>query len=124
MPPRSVRKRFLWVSRHAPHGSIRAQEGLDALLMAIAFEQPVSVVFLDDGVYQLKRGQEAERVGRKNFCAGFPSLAVYGVHDVYAERESLALRGLGEGDLLMPVRVIDSAGLGALMEEHGVVMSF
>ena len=119
-----ARKRFLWMSRHAPHGSIRAQEGLDALLMAVAFEQAVSVVFLDDGVYQLKRGQEPDQVGRKNFCAGFPSLAVYDVHDVYAERESLALRGLREEDLLMPVRVVDSNRLGALMEEHDVVMSF
>ena len=121
-PP--ARKRFLWVSRRAPHGSIQAQEGLDALLMAVAFEQPVSVVFLDDGVYQLKRDQEPGRIGRKNFCAGFPSLAVYDVHDVYAERESLALRGLRQEDLLMPVRVLDSAALGALMDEHDVVMSF
>ena len=121
---RPVKKRFLWVSRHAPHGSIRAQEGLDALLMAVAFEQPVSVVFLDDGVFQLKGDQNPGRVGLKNFCAGFPSLAVYDVHEVYAERESLALRGLREEDLLMPVRVVDSAVVGTLMEEHDVVMSF
>lgn len=118
------KKRFLWVSRHAPHGSIRAQEGLDALLMAVAFEQPVSVVFLDDGVYQLKRDQRPDRAGLKNFCAGFPSLAVYDVHDVYAERESLALRGLAAEDLLMPVRVLDAVHIGALMDEHDVVMSF
>ena len=119
-----ARKRFLWMSRRAPHGSIQAQEGLDALLMAVAFEQPVSVVFLDDGVYQLKRDQDPARIGRKNFCAGFPSLGIYDVHDIYAERESLALRGLREEDLLMPVRVVDSATLGALMEAHDVVMSF
>ena len=119
-----ARKRFLWMSRRAPHGSVQAQEGLDALLMAVAFEQPVSVVFLDDGVYQLKRDQRPDRVGLKNFCAGFPSLAVYDVHDVYAERESLVLRGLAAEDLLMPIRVLDSAAIGALMNEHDVVMSF
>ena len=119
-----ARKRFLWMSRRAPHGSIQAQEGLDALLMAVAFEQPVSVVFLDDGVFQLKRDQDPARIGRKHFCAGFPSLAVYDVHDVYAERESLALRGLAAEDLLMPVQVLDSAALGALVEAHDVVMSF
>ena len=119
-----MKKRFLWLSRRAPHGSIQAQEGLDALLMAVAFEQPVSVVFLDDGVYQLRRGQDPAEIGGKHFCAGFPSLAVYDVHDVYAECESLALRGLREEDLLMPVRVIDSAALGVLMDEHDVVMSF
>ena len=92
--------------------------------MLFRSEQPVSVVCLDDGGYQLKQGQEPGRIGRKNFCAGFPSLAVYDVHDVYTERESLALRGLREEDLLMPVRVLDSAALGALMEAHDVVMSF
>ena len=84
----------------------------------------MSVVFLDDGVYQLKRDQNPGRIGLKNFCAGFRSLEVYDVHDVYAERESLERRGLREEDLLMPVRVIDSAALGVLMERHDVVMSF
>ncbi len=121
---RPARKRFLWVSRHAPHGSIRAQEGLDALLMAVAFEQPVSVLFLDDGVYQLKRDQRPDRIDLKNFCAGFASLALYDVHDVYAERESLDLRGLTAEDLLMPVRVLDSPAVGALIDAHDVVMSF
>ena len=119
-----ARKRFMYVSRRAPHGSIRAQEGLDALLMAVAFEQAVSVAFMDDGVYQLKRDQDPGRIGLKNFCAGFPSLGFYDVHDVYAERESLALRGLRREDLLMPVRVVAAAALGALMEEHDVVMTF
>ena len=114
----------MYVSRRAPHGSIRAQEGLDALLMAVAFEQAVSVAFMDDGVYQLKRDQDPGRIGLKNFCAGFPSLGFYDVHDVYAERESLALRGLRREDLLMPVRVVAAAALGALMEEHDVVMTF
>lgn len=119
-----MRKRFLSVHRHGPHGGIRAQEGLDVLLMTVAFEQPLSVAFMDDGVYLLKRDQNPGRVGLKNFCAGFPSLPVYDVQEVYVERESLERRGLRPEDLLMPVRVIGAAELGALMEGHDVVLTF
>ena len=119
-----ARKRFLSVHRHGPHGGIRAQEGLDVLLMVVAFEQPLSVVFMDDGVYLLKRDQHPGRIGLKNFCAGFPSLTLYDVREVYAERESLELRGLRPDDLLMPVQVIDAAALGRMMDEHDVVLTF
>ena len=119
-----VRKRFLSVHRHGPHGGVRAQEGLDVLLMTVAFEQPLSVVFMDDGVYLLKRDQNPGRTGLKNFCAAFPSLQVYDVREVYAERESLERRGLRPEDLLMPVRVIGAADLGALLDGHDVVWTF
>jgi tRNA 2-thiouridine synthesizing protein C len=46
------------------------------------------------------------------------------VEKLYVESESLAARGLSEDDLLVDVKVLTSAELGALMAEQDVVLSF
>jgi len=90
--------------RRAPHGGCYAQEGLEVALIGAAFEQDVSLAFIDDGVFQLKTEQDATAVGMKNFTAAFGALGDYEVRRVYVEAESLAMRGLTADDL-MPVMV-------------------
>ena len=64
-------KKFIYVNRKAPHGSIYAHEALEVVLIAAAFEQDVSLAFIDDGVYQLKKGQDTEGIATKNFTKTF-----------------------------------------------------
>jgi tRNA 2-thiouridine synthesizing protein C len=52
-----VVKKFLYVNRKAPYGTIYAWESLEVVLIGAAFDQEVSLMFLDDGVYQLTKGQ-------------------------------------------------------------------
>ena len=47
-------KKFMYVNRKAPHGTVYALESLEVVLIAAAFDQDVSLAFMDDGVYQLK----------------------------------------------------------------------
>ncbi|MDA8249352.1 MAG: sulfurtransferase complex subunit TusC [Rhodospirillales bacterium] len=117
-------KRFMFVNRKAPYGSIYALESLEVVLIGAAFDQDVSLVFVDDGVYQLKKGQQAQAIGQKNFSATYRALDDYDIDKLYVERESLEARGLTPEDLLVPVRVLGSAELAALMEEQDVVLSF
>jgi sulfur relay (sulfurtransferase) DsrF/TusC family protein len=41
------------------------------VLVAAAFDQDVSLSFIDDGVYQLVEGQNPEGIGMKNFSKTF-----------------------------------------------------
>ena len=50
-----VVKKFLYINRRAPHGTIYAHEALEVVLIGAAFEQDVSLAFIDDGVFQLKK---------------------------------------------------------------------
>ena len=50
-------KKIMYVNRKAPYGTIYALESLEVVLIAAAFDQDVSLVFMDDGVYQLKKGR-------------------------------------------------------------------
>ena len=55
-----VRKRFLFVNRKAPYGSIYALEILEMVLISAAFEQDAVIAFIDDGLYQIVKGQDTK----------------------------------------------------------------
>ncbi len=117
-------KKFMFVNRKAPHGTIYALESLEVVLITATFDQDVSLVFLDDGVYEIVKGQSTKGIGIKNFSPSYRALEGYDIEKLYVERESLESRGLTEADLLVPVEVLDSAQMAALMAEQDVVLSF
>ncbi|WP_018232021.1 sulfurtransferase complex subunit TusC [Thioalkalivibrio thiocyanodenitrificans] len=117
-------KKFMYVNRKAPYGTIYALESLEVVLIAAAFEQDVSLAFIDDGVYQIKKGQDTQQIGMKNFSPTYRALEGYDVEKLYVEAESLAERGLTEDDLLVPVEVMAREDLARLMDEQDVILSF
>ncbi len=118
-----VPKKLLFVLRRPPQAGMLAREALDMALTAAAFDQDVSLLLLDDGVYQLKRGQAPETAGLLPVAPMFEALALYGIEQVLAERESLAERGLGPADLVVPVCVLDRSAIAGLTQAHDVVIS-
>lgn len=60
-------KKFMMVNRKAPYGTVYALESLEVVLIAAAFEQDVSLAFMDDGVYQLKKGHQTKGIEMKAF---------------------------------------------------------
>lgn len=117
-------KTFMFVNRKAPYGTIYALESLEVVLIAATFDQDCSLVFMDDGVYQLAKGQNTKGIGLKNFSPTYRALEDYDIEKLYVERESLEARGLTEDDLMVPVAVLSSVELGELMAAQDVVLSF
>lgn len=94
-----VVKKFMYMNRKAPYGTIYALESLEVVLIAAAFDQDVSLVFADDGVYQLMKGQDTDDIGMKNFSPTYSALGDYDIKKIYIEKESLEERGLSLEDL-------------------------
>jgi tRNA 2-thiouridine synthesizing protein C len=117
-------KKFMFVNRTAPYGTVYALESLEVVLITAAFDQDVSLVFIDDGVWQLKKGQQTKGIETKNFSPTYRALEGYDVEKLYVERESLQARGLAESDLIVDVTVLAADELGRLMDEQDVVLSF
>ena len=117
-------KKFMFVNRSAPYGTIYALESLEVVLISAAFDQDVSLAFVEDGVWQLRKGQQTKGIETKNFSPTYRALEGYDVEKLYVERESLEARGLAEDDLLVDVTVLSSAEMGKLMDEQDVVLSF
>ena len=119
-----IAKKFMYMNRRAPYGTIYALEGLEVVLIGAAFEQDVSMVFLDDGVFQLKKGQNTGQSEMKNFSPAYRALEMYDVEKLYVEKESLEERGLTADDLIVPVEVIGASELADLMEQQDVILNY
>jgi tRNA 2-thiouridine synthesizing protein C len=94
-----VTKKFVYINRKAPYGTVYALESLEVVLIGAAFEQDVILVFVDDGVYQLTKGQDTDGIGMKNFSKTYAALGDYDVNQIYVDEQSLTDRGLTMDDL-------------------------
>ncbi len=119
-----VVKKFMFVNRKAPHGTIYALEGLEVVLVSAAFDQDVSLVFVDDGVYELIKGVNTKGIEVKDFSKTYRALEGYDVEKLYVEKSSMDARGLTEEDLIVDVTVLDSTEMANLMAEQDVVISY
>ena len=133
-----TKKKFLYINRKAPYGTIYALESLEVVLIGAAFEQDVSLAFIDDGVFELIDGQDTAGIGMKNFSKTYRALGDFEVRKLYVERESLEERGLSQADL-MPIvyedenedyaekpsiHLVDRAEMARIIGENDVVLSF
>ena len=119
-----VAKKFLYVNRKAPYGTIYALESLEVVLIGAAFEQDVSLAFVGDGVYQLTKDQDTKGLEMKNFSPTFRALEGYDVTKLYVEQEALQARGLTAADLVVPVEAVSAQRMAEIMEGQDVVLSF
>ncbi len=129
-----VVKKFMYVNRKAPYGTIYALEVLEAVLISAAFEQHACIVFIDDGVYQIKKGQDTAAVNMKNFSKTYGIIEMEKedadededmdmVWRIIVEKESMEDRGLSAEDFIVNVEVIAAAELAGIMAEQEVVIS-
>ena len=93
-------KKFMYVNRKAPFGTVYALESLEVVLIGAAFEQEVALAFIGDGVYQIMNNQDSTDIGMKTFSPTFKALGDYDVKNMYVEKESLEERGLTVEDLM------------------------
>ena len=122
-PGPEIVKRFMYVNRRPPHGTIYALECLEVVLITAAFEQFESLVFIDDGVYQLKKDQDTTGIGTKNFSKTYRALDDYDVERIYVEKESLEARGLTADDLIIQPEILTTDELREIMAQQDVVIS-
>ena len=131
-------KKFLYVNRKAPYGTIYAWESLEVVLIGAAFDQDVALAFIDDGVYQLVKGQDTNEIGMKNFSPTYSALGDYDINKIYVEKESLEARGLTIDDLQHlvwedededwaekdSIKVVTAAEMAEIMDQSEVILSF
>jgi|TARA_B100001964_G_C13739619_1_gene382478 tRNA 2-thiouridine synthesizing protein C len=116
-------KTLLFVNTRPPHGSVKAQEGLDALLMGSAFAE-CSALYLGDGILQLLDGQDTTQTDQKNFSLTFGALRDYGVDQVFCSKTQLDDKGLEPSDLVINVAALVDRDIAALFSSHDVVLNF
>ncbi|NOZ53219.1 MAG: sulfurtransferase complex subunit TusC [Gammaproteobacteria bacterium] len=131
-------KKLMYINRKAPYGTIYALESLEVVLIGAAFDQNISLAFIDDGVYQLAKGQNTEALGVKNFSPTYKALGDYDINKIYVEKESLQARGLNQDDLMAltyededddwaeknSIHIVSTKEMSDILEQQDVVFSF
>lgn len=118
-------KKLLFISRHAPYGSSLAKDALDAILASSAYDQQLSILFMDDGVFQLLTNQAASEIAQKSFSSLLPVLPLYEINSIYVHYESLEKRQITINELVLDsVQVIDSSAICRLLAQQDQLLSF
>lgn len=120
----SDKKRVLIINRRAPYGRSNARDALDVALTCGVFEMPVSLLFADDGVFQLLGQHNAADIGQKNLSANLAVLPMYDIEDLYVCADSLQQHGLNADELAHTVKTVQASDIQALMRDHDVVLTF
>jgi tRNA 2-thiouridine synthesizing protein C len=115
---------YLILTRSSPYGSHKPKAALDMALTAAAFEQEVSIVFLDDGVLQLLPNQDTESSSLKNISKMISALKIYEVKHVYVHIPSAEKTGLDLSEAPNDVETITDESLQDLVSSSNHIMVF
>ncbi|MCU1758553.1 sulfurtransferase complex subunit TusC [Pseudomonas sp. 14P_8.1_Bac3] len=117
-------KSLLIISRQAPWSGPSAREALDIVLAGGAFDLPIGLLFLDDGVFQLAAKQDAKALQQKDLSANLQALPMFGVEDLFVCGDSAAVRGLDPNGLsLEEAQVLAADEITALIDRYDQVIT-
>ncbi|TWC16084.1 tRNA 2-thiouridine synthesizing protein C [Pseudomonas sp. SJZ085] len=117
-------KSLLLISRQSPWSGPGAREALDIALAGGAFDLPIGLLFLDDGVHQLLTGQNAKAVQQKDLSANLQALPMFGIEDLFVCADSAAERGIDTDALgLDDLKVLSAPDITALIDRYDQVIT-
>ena len=115
---------LLIISRQSPWSGPGAREALDIVLAGGAFDLPIGLLFLDDGVFQLAAKQDANALQLKDLSANMQALPMFGVEDLFVCADSVAERGLDPAGLsLEDAHVLTAPQITALIDRYDQVIT-
>lgn len=117
-------KSLLLVNRQAPWSGLAAREMLDIALAGGAFDLPVGMLFLDDGVLQLQTGQLSEQIEQKDVCANLQALPLFGIEALFVCARSLQERGMHDTPLALKAQLLNSRQIRDLFSQYDQVITF
>lgn len=117
-------KNILFVLEHAPCGSAHAQEALDAILLASSLQHKISVLFLNEGIFLIKKDQNPEAILRKAIHKTFFALPIYEIENIFVDKRSMYERGLNKDDFFLPIFFIPPEKTCELLSEQEVIFNF
>ncbi|MEB0042088.1 MULTISPECIES: sulfurtransferase complex subunit TusC [unclassified Pseudomonas] len=117
-------KSLLIISRQAPWSGPGAREALDIVLAGGAFDLPIGLLFMDDGVFQLLPEQTATELQQKDLTANLKALSLFGIDDIYACGDSLAERGVLPDELTIEnLTLLHGPELSATIDRYDQVIT-
>jgi tRNA 2-thiouridine synthesizing protein C len=119
-----TKKRILIICRKPPYGSSLGREALDIALASSVFDQELSLLFMGEGVWQLKKEQDGHAIDQKNYESLLSAFPLYDINDLYVDESAMTERNLQAQDLALQVSALDQAGIKDLIASHDILLNF
>lgn len=114
----------MFILRKPPYGTRYTLGGLEAALVMGAYEQDISFLFIDDGVFSIKKGMDTTDIDMKNFSPTFRALEGFDIEKLYVDKKSMEDRGLTVDDFVVDVEVLSNEQVAGLLEEQDAIFPF
>ncbi|CAH1044676.1 sulfurtransferase complex subunit TusC [Halomonas sp. TD01] len=114
----------LVVIRHAPYSSSELREGLDVALVAAAFGQAVSLLFLGQGVFALLKEQRVGAPGQKATLPTIDMLEMYDIENILIPTETLQAFNITADQLVEGVTLVPTSEMPDLFQRYTYVLNF
>ncbi len=112
------------LNTQAPFSSSAGKEALDAALIFGSFEQPTSLFFIGDGVFQVIGDQNPTSIESKDYLKTFSALEFYDIDNIYICEQSLSERNLTANFHIDNVQVLSKQAFNELLHQHNVIYRF
>jgi tRNA 2-thiouridine synthesizing protein C len=126
-------KKILFVFRSTPYRSTKAQEGVDAALSASVFDYKITILFMDEGIWQLHNHQQShgiklenlhEKVERKNIAAQLDSFPLYDINEIYADEKALKRFSIPKKELILNPLLASDKKIRSLMASNDIILTY
>jgi tRNA 2-thiouridine synthesizing protein C len=114
---------LLVVVRHSPYGSSMGKVSVDTVLATAAFDCQPTVLYMGEGVLQLKPEQNAEAINQKTIGKQLASFPMYDVEQIYVEAEAAARYGLDLENAPVTSKAVNSDEIYALLNTSQHILS-
>ncbi|HZJ94267.1 MAG TPA: sulfurtransferase complex subunit TusC [Thiopseudomonas sp.] len=116
-------KSVLLISCQAPWAGIDAAEALDIALAAGAFDLPLSMLFMGDGVFQLLDQQQPQLLEQKDLSANLHALPMFGIDQLYVAEQCLNQRGVDKSQLAVNAEPLGDSQIQQLIGQFDHVVT-
>lgn len=110
-------KNILIIHTQSALNSLQGKEALDLSLIYGAYEQAVTVLFYQQGVFQTLAQQNPEEIGQKDYLSTLKLLDVYDIEQVYVCQQSLEQYHLQQQTRISDIKVISIAEIQKLKHQ-------
>lgn len=113
-------KKYLLIMQSNPYANSKCLEGLEFAFAITAFSQHVTLIFKDDGVLQIFKDQEVDKLIGKDFTKAYAGLDLFEINEVYTDATSL--QKYAKNELLLTPKIINADEIATLISQHDVVL--
>ena len=108
----------------APYSNTAGKDALDIALIFGSFEQPTSLFFQGDGVWQLIQQQNGSIISVKDYLKTFAAFEFYDLKNIYICQESLCQRSLTTDFHIDQVQVLAKNEFAEKLAAHHTILRF